>query len=93
MAVASQIEMEKLADADRHLQVIKLGFCRALTYDSILWFPNCLLFSGTEKLGVVFFFLNFYPQNGFGGCFCSSTKHVLLFPEMEISHITAANST
>ena len=40
-----------------------------------------------------FFFLNFYPQDGFGRCFCSSTKHVLLFPEMEISHITAANST
>lgn len=36
-----------------------------------------------------FFF--FFPQSGFGRCFCSSPKHVLLFPEMEIYDTIVAN--
>lgn len=64
------------------------GFCRMYTCHSISWFPNCLLFSGPNKLGG---FSPPSPQSGFGRCFCFSTKHVLLFPEMEISHTTVAD--
>lgn len=52
-------------------------------------FLTVYFFQGPTDWECFFFFL----QSGFGRCFCSSTKHVSLFPEMEISHTTAADYT
>lgn len=37
------------------------------------------------------FFFKFLSTDGFGRCFCSSTKHVFAIPRNGISHITAAS--